>query len=103
MNLDQLKAIRQRGERPELLYLSLVGPLKIAPTIVVQPEFDPRLMVGMDAVIVHAGRQDRRVIELADSLASAGIWNLEAWNLTDDRRIAIWFAGKSFMQEVPSW
>lgn len=103
MNLSQLKAIRQRGERPEMLYLSLIGPLKIDPAIVVRPEFDPRLLIGMDAVIVHAGKQNRRVIELADSLVGAGVWNLEAWNIAHDSRVEIVSLGNKEIREAPPW
>lgn len=92
MTLEQLQAIRRRGEKPEALVLSLVGRIRglLFPVLVVTGDFDSRWFAGLTVYLAHSGEGVERIVGLCEQLDLAGVENLETWNvLTNDWLIIV--------------
>lgn len=104
MTFEQLQAIRRRGEKPEVLVLSLVGRIKglMFPVLVLVGEFDPRWFAGMTIYLAHAGEGVERIVGLCEQLDLAGVENLETWNvLTNDWLIIVAQKRREITRGVP--
>ncbi len=108
MTLAQLLTIRRQGERPDTpVILSLAGRLRVPYPVVVIDDtmsvesIDLRPMAGLDAIVAHTGQQVRRTVNLADALVRVGAYNIETWDVPQDRWVAVLFCGKTFIAEVP--
>jgi hypothetical protein len=108
MTLNQLLAIRSRGQRPDSpVIVSLAGRLRVPYPVVVIDDtisvdsLDLRPMADLDAIVAHTGTMARRTVNLACALARAGAYNIDIWDVPQDRWVAVLFCGKSFITEVP--
>jgi hypothetical protein len=83
MTFQQLVALRKRGERPEVLVLSLVGRIRGLnyPVLVLDASVDLRYLAGMTVYLAHAGDNVDRIIDLCDQIMLAEVENLETWNV----------------------
>ncbi len=104
----EILKLRKKGLRPEApVIVSLVGRLRSGFPVVVIPmsqpisELDLRMMVDLDVIIAHAGRNTARTVELADVLVYARVRNLECWNVQKDRWIAVAFHHQIVIKEMP--
>lgn len=104
---DKILAIRKRGMRPEeVVYVSLVGKVKLSPLVVIPPEtpladLELRMLADLEVVLLHGGENMERTIAVADLLCQAPVENLELYNPRNGQDICVRFAHENFIREVP--
>ena len=89
-NWKEFVEIRTRGYRPEVpVILSIVGPVKHEYPVLIVPDgsvedLDLRVLVDIDVIITHVGKNIGRLMSLTDAVVRAGARDLYLWNVTND-------------------
>lgn len=103
-SLTAIRDLRLQGIRPdEYIAVSTIGRIREAPLhyVLDAPGNDYRPLAGIPVVVLTAEQRYPRALDLCDELIRAGVKDLDIADVVTGVYMAVRFAGRPYVTEVP--